>query len=51
MKVYIVFEHTLHEDTRILAIFDSLDKAQDYVHNNERDDILQWLESEEYEVL
>ena len=38
MIIYIVFEHQRHEDSRILAVFDSEEKAQDYIHSHYPDD-------------
>jgi len=51
MIVYVVFEHERHEGSRIAAIFDSEEKAEDYIHNHyPDDDSVFWLEWEEYRV-
>ena len=51
MKVYVILEHMMHHGSSIVAIFDSKEKADDYIHNNEPDDNSRcWLDWEEYEV-
>ena len=51
MSVYIVFENELYEGMEVRAVFDTPEKANDYIHNNEPDDNSRcWLDWEEYEV-
>lgn len=51
MIVYIVFEHTKHEESKIVAVFDSEDKADDYIHNHYPDDDSRfWIDWESYRV-
>ena len=51
MLVYVVFEHTRHEESRIAAVFDSEEKARDYVRNHYPDDDSQfWLDWDLYRV-
>jgi len=54
MVVYIVSEHELHGGSRIAAIFDSEEKAEDYIQNHYPDDdsefSLVWLDWESYRV-
>lgn len=52
MIVYIVFEHHRHEENRIIAVFDSEEKASDWIYNHYPgdDDSVWWYEYEEYKV-
>jgi hypothetical protein len=58
MKVYIVFEQWSatpdsagHEGMEVRAVFDTPEKADDYIHNNEPDDNSWYrLHWDEYEV-
>ena len=47
MKAYIVFED---EGMHVRAVFDTAEKAEDYVYNNQSDSEHERLEWEEYEV-
>jgi hypothetical protein len=50
VKVFVVFEHVMHEGAGILAIFDSPAKASDYVCNHERVNPYEWLDWKEWKV-
>jgi hypothetical protein len=51
MIVYIVFEYHRHEESRIIAVFDSEEKASDWIHDHYPDDDSDWwYEYEEYRV-
>ena len=51
MKVYIVFEYHQYEESRIIAVFDSEEKAQGWIyHHYPDDDSVWWYEYEEYKV-
>jgi hypothetical protein len=50
MSVFVVFEYVRHEGSRIRAIFDSSEKARDYVYNNEPDHDEVWLDWDEWQV-
>ena len=51
MVVYVVFEHERYEGSTIAAIFDSEEKANDYIRDNLRDNSsIYWFDWEEYEV-
>ena len=58
MSVYIVFEHWSatpdsagNEGREVRAVFDSEEKAEDYIYNNYPDDDSEfWLDWEKYEV-
>jgi hypothetical protein len=51
MIVYVVFEHERHEGSSIAAIFDSEEKANDYIRDNLRDNSTNfWFDWGEYEV-
>ena len=52
MKVFIVSEMALHEEERVVGVFDCYQKAQHFVEDNTRDD--SWRVShyiEEWEVM
>ena len=53
MIVYIVFEYHRHEERRIAAVFDSEEKARDWIYDHYPDDDSDWYpiyECEEYRV-
>jgi hypothetical protein len=50
MKVYVVIEFEKYEGSRVVAVFDSEEKAQDYIYNNERGDPIFTLDLESYTV-
>lgn len=51
MIVYVVFEHKEHEESRIAAVFDSEEKADDYIHTRYPDvDSWFWLGWETFRV-
>jgi hypothetical protein len=51
MIVYVVFEHKEHEESRIAAVFDSEEKADDYIYNHyPDDDSVFWLGWETFRV-
>ena len=50
MKVYVVIEFEKYEGQRVVAVFDSEEKAQDYIYNNERGDPIFTLDLESYTV-
>ena len=52
MKVYVVVEHMKHHgSSSIVAIFDSKNKAEDYIYNHyPDDDSVIWLDWESYRV-
>jgi len=51
MKVYIVFENEKHGGSYVREVFGSVEKAEDYIHNNQPDDsYVFWLDWAEFEV-
>tara|TARA_R100000664_G_C2660664_1_gene77033 strand:+ start:96 stop:254 length:159 start_codon:yes stop_codon:yes gene_type:complete len=51
MKVYIVFGHHRHEGMEVRAVFDTPEKADDYIYNHyPDDDSVFWLDWESYRV-
>tara|TARA_R110001599_G_scaffold99156_4_gene254243 strand:- start:703 stop:858 length:156 start_codon:yes stop_codon:yes gene_type:complete len=50
MTVYVVIEYEKYEGNRVVAVFDSEEKAQDYIYNNERGDPIFSLDLESYTV-
>ena len=51
MKVYVVLEHMKHHGFSIVAVFDSKEKANDYIRNHyPDDDSVIWLDWESYRV-
>ena len=50
MTVYVVIEYDDVYWNRVVAMFDSEEKAKDYIYNNERGDPLFSLDLESYTV-
>lgn len=50
MKIFIITEVFLHEEERVVAVFDSYEKARDFVIDNRRDDFKVSYFIDEWEV-
>ena len=48
MKVYVVVEYEKYEGNRIVAVFDSEEKADNYIFHHDRGDPLYELECQSY---